>query len=97
MTKITPEHIVSATGKQLAQLFGVHENTIVLWTSERADMSGRNLSHGAGYAGITKDVLVLGLDLRRKRAKEIQQQRQELQELLNAAKEEESKQLLVTA
>jgi transcriptional regulator with XRE-family HTH domain len=84
MKKITPEHISRATGKQLSRLFGVSENTITAWTLGQQEASGRHLSRAA-ETGIPKDVLLLGLDLRRKRAEEAQRLRLELESCIPIA------------
>jgi hypothetical protein len=80
--KITPEHIRLATGKQLSQLFGASENTIAAWTVGAQEASGRIVSRAAAK-GIPKEVLVVGLDLRRKESEEKTKKRQELDELLS--------------
>jgi transcriptional regulator with XRE-family HTH domain len=80
--KITPEHISSASGKQLSRLFGTSENTISTWTQGYSEVSGRVLSRAAAI-GIPKEVLMSGLDLRRQKAEESLRKRQEFEECLS--------------
>lgn len=79
--KITPEHISSASGKQLSRLFGASENTITCWTLGHSEVSGKSLSRAAAI-GIPKAVLLEGLDLRREKAEESMKRRRELDEYL---------------
>ena len=75
--EITSEHISSASGKQLSKLFGAAENTITGWTLGHSEVSGRVLSRAAS-AGIPKEILMKGLDLRQQRAEDRRAKRQEL-------------------
>jgi hypothetical protein len=81
--KITSEHISSASGRQLSKLFGTSENTIAAWTVGRQEVSGRVLSRAAS-AGIPKEILMSGLDLRRQRAEERIKRRQEFDTYLSS-------------
>ena len=80
--EITPEHISSASGKQLSKLFGAAENTVTGWTLGHSEVSGRVLSRAASV-GIPKEILIKGLDLRRERAKDLAQKRRELDDYLS--------------
>lgn len=80
--EITSEHISSASGKQLSRLFGTAENTVTQWTLGHSEVSGRILSR-ATSVGIPKEILMKGLDLRRERAKDVVQKRQELNDYLS--------------
>ncbi len=81
--KITPEHISSASGKQLSRIFGTSENTVTAWTLGHSEVSGRVLSR-ASSIGIPKDVLIAGLDLRRQKTEELMERRQELDNYLSS-------------
>jgi hypothetical protein len=81
--KITSEHISSASGRQLSKLFGTSENTIAAWTVGHQEVSGRVLSRAAS-AGIPKEILMNGLDLRRQRAEERIKRRQEFDTYLSS-------------
>ncbi len=82
--KITSEHISSASGRQLSRLFGTTENTVTAWTMGHSEVSGRVLSRTAAN-GIPKEILIQGLDLRRKRTEELTKKRKELDDYISAS------------
>lgn len=80
---LTPDHIRLATGKQLARLVGVSENTITSWTYGRHSVSGYALERVQTRYGIPKAVLLAGLDARRADATEAVSKQAELEQFLN--------------
>jgi plasmid maintenance system antidote protein VapI len=64
--QITENHIRYATGRQLAQLIGTSENNVSQWVSGRKAMSEGMLIRAATLHGISKAVLINGIDARRR-------------------------------
>ena len=79
---LNSQDIRFATGKQLANLFGTSEAIISAWTSGRYQISGRLLERAAAK-GIPKNVLLGGLDKRRKDYSRARSAQRNIDEFLN--------------
>ena len=62
---LTPEDIRYATTKQLARVFGVHEPRVSAWTTG-GSLRDSSLDRACSRFGVSKEVLLQGIELRRR-------------------------------
>ena len=80
---LTEQHIRYATGSQLASLLNVSPQAVSAWTVGSHHVSGFVLAR-AEKQGISKEVVMRGLDLRAKDAEVARKMRGEVSEFINA-------------
>lgn len=61
---LTSEDIRYATTKQLARVFGVHEPRVSVWTTG-GSLRDSSLDKACSRFGVSKEVLLQGIELRR--------------------------------
>lgn len=79
--EITPRHIAEASGRQLARLIKVDENTVAAWTHRKQGISWRKMQEVSDLVPIV--VLADGLDMRFTQAGERNKIRKEMEEFLS--------------
>ena len=79
---LTEQHIRYATGSQLASLLNVSPQAVSAWTVGSHHVSGFVLAR-AEKQGISKEIVMRGLDLRAKDAEMLRKLRGEVSEFIN--------------